>query len=80
MIKIIIQFQYQVVFEPLILIKLNYFEYQVSAVEPDMMMSSLAGLPPLPKSLSGLLNIPNSESNSRNRNITNFGLSFTFPQ
>jgi len=28
-------------------------------------MSSLAGLPPLPKSLSGLLNLPNSEHNSR---------------
>jgi len=36
-----------------------------------MMMSSLAGLPPLPKSLSGLLNIPNSESNSRESSPAN---------
>ena len=32
-------------------------------------MSSLSGLPPLPKSLSGILNLSNSESNTRKSSI-----------
>jgi len=35
------------------------------------MSSNLAGLPPLPKSLSGLLNLPNSQANSRESSPAN---------
>ena len=45
--------------------KFKSFEIQVLIIlfSDIVMMSSIAGLPPLPKSLSGLLNLP--EANSR---------------
>jgi len=39
--------------------------------EREVMTSNLSGLPPLPKSLSGLLNLPSSQSNSRESSPAN---------